>query len=149
MHPVRKKRLIALSSILLVLGLAVGLILYALQQNINLFYGPTQVALGEAPQGVMIRVGGMVVENSVNRDSSSLAVKFDVTDFAHTVTITYQGILPDLFREGQGIVAQGKLNEQGVLVAQEVLAKHDEKYMSPEVSDALESAKSYSSTLVE
>ena len=149
MHPVRKKRLIALSSILCILGIAVGLILYALQQNINLFYAPTQVALGEAPQNVVIRVGGMVVENSVKRDQVSLAVTFDVTDFAHSVTIQYKGILPDLFREGQGIVAQGKLNQQGVLIAQEVLAKHDEKYMSPEVSEALENAKSYNSTLVE
>lgn len=149
MHPVRKKRLIALFSILIVLSLAVGLILYALQQNINLFYAPAQIAQGEAPHNTMIRVGGMVVENSVSRDQQSLAVSFDVTDFAHKVTIQYDGILPDLFREGQGIVAQGKLNQDGIFIAQEVLAKHDEKYMSPEVSEALENAKNYSSTLVE
>ncbi|TBR43148.1 cytochrome c maturation protein CcmE [Marinomonas agarivorans] len=149
MHPVRRKRLVALFSILIILGLAVGLILYALQQNINLFYGPTQVAQGEAPQNITIRVGGMVVENSVQRDQTSLAVRFEVTDFVHNIAIEYDGILPDLFREGQGIVAQGKLNENGIFIAQEVLAKHDEKYMSPEVSEALESAKSYSTTLVE
>lgn len=147
MHPVRKKRLIAISTILCMLGMAVALILYALQQNINLFYSPTQIALGEAPKNVVMRVGGMVVENSVQRDQVSLAVKFGVTDFAHTLHVEYKGILPDLFREGQGIVAQGMLDQRGVFVAQEVLAKHDEKYMPPEISDALEKAKTYNSTV--
>jgi len=149
MHPIRKKRLIAISSIIVVLGMAVSLILYALQQNINLFYSPSQVAQGEAPQNTTIRVGGMVVENSVKRDQTSLSVLFEVTDYAHIVAIEYQGILPDLFREGQGIVAQGKLNKAGTFLAQEVLAKHDENYMSPEVSDALENAKVSNATLIE
>ncbi len=96
----------------------------------------------------MIRVGGMVVENSVKRDQTSLSVRFEVTDYAHNVVIEYKGILPDLFREGQGIVAQGKLDERGVFLAQEVLAKHDENYMSPEVSEALENAKVSDVTLI-
>jgi len=141
MHPVRKKRLITISAILVIIGAAVGLMLYALQQNINLFYSPSQISEGEAPNNVMIRVGGMVVEGSVNRDPSSLAVQFEVTDYAHAVKIEYKGLLPDLFREGQGIVAQGKLNQDRVLIAQEVLAKHDENYMPPEIAEALDNAK--------
>lgn len=141
MHPVRKKRLITISAILIIIGAAVGLMLYALQQNINLFYSPSQVSEGEAPNNVMLRVGGMVVEGSIHRDPTSLAVQFEVTDYAHTVKVEYKGILPDLFREGQGIVAQGKLNQDKVLIAQEVLAKHDENYMPPEIAEALDKAK--------
>lgn len=142
MHPVRRKRLIAILIIFSLLASAVGLVLYALQQNINLFYSPTEVAQGEAPREKLIRVGGMVVENTVKRDQNTLSVSFDVTDYAHQVTIEYQGILPDLFREGQGIVAQGSLNSDGVFIAKEVLAKHDENYMPPEISEALQNAKS-------
>ena len=138
MNPVRKKRLYIILAILAGVGIAVALALSALQENINLFYTPTQIATGEAPQGTRIRAGGMVEEGSVQRSSDSLTVTFRVTDYAQTVTIRYQGILPDLFREGQGIVALGRLNEEGVLVADEVLAKHDENYMPPEVSSALE-----------
>lgn len=141
MHPVRKKRMITIGVILVVLAAAIGLVMYALSQNINLFYSPTQIAQGEAPHNVTIRAGGMVVDNSVERHSESLDVAFSVTDYQHSVRIEYTGILPDLFREGQGIVAQGKLDERGVLIASEVLAKHDEEYMPPEVSDALEKAK--------
>jgi cytochrome c-type biogenesis protein CcmE len=141
MHPVRKKRVITISVILVVLSAAIGLVMYALSQNINLFYSPSQIAAGEAPLNVTIRAGGMVVDGSVKRDSTSLDVAFMVTDYKHSVLIEYTGILPDLFREGQGIVAQGKLDERGVLIASEVLAKHDEEYMPPEVNDALEKAK--------
>lgn len=141
MHPVRKKRIIAISSILAVLGLALALVMYALQQNINLFYSPSQIAAGEAPQDVMLRAGGMVVEGSVKRDNNTLYVSFEVTDFTEKVRIEYKGILPDLFREGQGIVAQGKLNSEGVLIASEVLAKHDEEYMPPEIAEALKQAE--------
>ncbi|SBS24829.1 Cytochrome c-type biogenesis protein CcmE [Marinomonas aquimarina] len=141
MHPVRKKRMITIAVILVVLAAAIGLVMYALSQNINLFYSPTQIAQGEAPQNVTIRAGGMVVDNSVERASDSLDVAFSVTDYQHSVRIEYTGILPDLFREGQGIVAQGKLDERGVLIASEVLAKHDEEYMPPEVTDALEKAQ--------
>jgi cytochrome c-type biogenesis protein CcmE len=136
-NPIRKKRLFIILAILAGVGIAVALALSALQQNINLFYTPTQIANGEAPQDTRIRAGGMVAEGSVKRTGDSLDVEFVVTDFAKSVTIRYHGILPDLFREGQGIVALGKLDGQGVLVADEVLAKHDEKYMPPEVTKAL------------
>lgn len=142
MHPVRKKRLITISIILATLAIAVALVMYALSQNINLFYSPTQIAQGEAPQDVTIRAGGMVVEGSVERDRETLDVVFAVTDYAYQVKIAYHGILPDLFREGQGIVAQGKLNSEGILIASEVLAKHDEEYMPPEISEALKQSKS-------
>lgn len=137
MNPVRKKRLLIILAILAGVGIAVGLALSALQQNINLFYTPTQIAGGEAPKDTRIRAGGMVKKGSLSRSADSLDVQFVVTDFAKDVTIRYRGILPDLFREGQGIVALGRLNADGVLVADEVLAKHDEKYMPPEVSKAL------------
>ncbi len=138
MNPVRKKRLFIILAILAGVGVAVTLALSALQENINLFYTPTQIAAGEAPEGTRIRAGGMVEEGSVQRSNDSLTVTFRVTDYAEAVTIQYQGILPDLFREGQGIVALGRVNADGVLVADEVLAKHDENYMPPEVTAALE-----------
>ena len=140
MNPKRKKRLLIVLFILSGAGVAVGLTLYALSQNINLFFSPTQIAQGEAPVGTRIRAGGMVVEGSVNRDNKSLRVEFEVTDFQNSVPIVYSGILPDLFREGQGIVAQGELDASGKLQAVEVLAKHDENYMPPEVAEALEKA---------
>ena len=138
MNPVRKKRLYIVLAILAGVGIAVALALSALQQNINLFYTPTQIADGEAPVDTRIRAGGMVADGSLKRTGDSLDVEFVVTDFANNVTIRYRGILPDLFREGQGIVALGKLNAEGELIADEVLAKHDEKYMPPEVTKALE-----------
>lgn len=138
MNPVRKKRLFIVLAILAGVGIAVALALSALQQNINLFYTPTQIARGEAPEGTRIRAGGLVEQGSVSRDAQSLMVDFRVTDGLETVTIRYQGILPDLFREGQGIVALGRVGADGVLMADEVLAKHDENYMPPEVTQALE-----------
>lgn len=138
MNPVRKKRLFIVLAILAGVGIAVALALSALQQNINLFYTPSQIAAGEAPEGTRIRAGGLVEEGSVKRTNDSLSVAFRVTDGAQAITITYQGILPDLFCEGQGIVALGRVNADGVLVADEVLAKHDENYMPPEVTQALE-----------
>lgn len=140
MHPVRRQRLILVLFVVLFSSAAVGLVAYALRGNINLFFPPAQVAAGEAPIGQPIRVGGMVVEGSVRRSPDSLRVEFDVTDFEAAVTVEYEGILPDLFGEGQGAVASGVLNESGVLVASEVLAKHDENYMPPEVADALEAS---------
>lgn len=137
MNPQRKKRLTIILMIVLGVTLIVGLVLYSLNQNINLFYSTTQVVRGEAPQGARIRVGGMVVENSVKRRQDSLAVSFMLTDYAEQVKVEYTGILPDLFREGQGIIAQGKLDANGVFQADEVLAKHDENYMPPEVADSL------------
>lgn len=138
MNPVRKKRLYIVLAILAGVGIAVTLALSALQQNINLFYTPSQIAGGEAPQNTRIRAGGLVEMGSVKRSSDSLETDFMVTDGAKSVTIRYSGILPDLFREGQGIVAMGKLDGSGVLIADEVLAKHDENYMPPEVMQALE-----------
>ncbi len=140
MHPARKKRLILILLVLLGVGAAVALALSALRENINLFYTPTQIANGEVPEGARIRAGGMVVDGSVKRSSDSLDVRFDVSDGARAVTIAYSGILPDLFREGQGIVALGRVNAEGVLVADEVLAKHDEEYMPPEVAKAMSDA---------
>lgn len=136
MNPVRKKRLIIVVVILAGVGLAVGLALYALRQNINLFFTPSQLAQGEAPQGSRIRVGGLVMQGSLKRASDSLAVRFTVTDLKQQVDVVYTGILPDLFREGQGIVANGYFRN-GVVEADEVLAKHDEKYMPPEVKEAI------------
>jgi len=140
MNPRRKRRLTIVLAILVSVSGAVGLALFALEQNINLFYSPTQIATGEAPHGARIRAGGMVVEGSVVRDTQSLLVRFELTDFAETVPVEYTGILPDLFREGQGIVAQGSLDERGIFTAVEVLAKHDENYMPPEVAHALKEA---------
>ncbi|MES2819707.1 MAG: cytochrome c maturation protein CcmE [Pseudomonadota bacterium] len=137
MKPLRKKRLLIVLLILVGAGVAVALALSALQQNINLFYTPTQIANGEVPADTRIRAGGMVKEGSLVRSKDSLTVRFVVTDFVKEVTLEYQGILPDLFREGQGIVALGTLDANGVLIADEVLAKHDENYMPPEVTKAL------------
>lgn len=140
MNPKRKQRLTIVLFILIGVGVAVGLTLFALKQNINLFYSPTQIATGEAPQNTRIRAGGMVVKGSVKRSDKSLDVSFDITDYKHTVTVHYSGILPDLFREGQGIVAQGQMDNKGVFQAVQVLAKHDENYMPPEVAQALKEA---------
>lgn len=137
MHPIRKKRLTIVLFLIAGIAVAVGLTTYALRQNINLFYDPTQIAAGEAPVDVRIRAGGMVKEGSVIRDPGSLKVEFQVTDFNKSVPVQYEGILPDLFAEGQGVVAMGRLDESGRFVADQVLAKHDENYMPPEVADSL------------
>lgn len=140
MHPVRKQRLIIVSSVVLFSSLAVGLAAYALRGNINLFYPPVDVMAGLAPLDRPIRVGGMVVDGSVERSSETLEVRFSVTDYEAVVPVVYVGILPDLFAEGEGAVAAGTLNADGVLLATEVLAKHDENYMPPEVAEALEAS---------
>ena len=141
MNRKRKLRLCGAVFVVLGIGISVGLVLYALRQNINLFYTPSQVTNGEVPTGRAFRIGGLVVNGSVQRNNTNLQVSFLLSDTVHQTKITYLGILPDLFREGQGIVAQGKLNNQGVFVADQVLAKHDENYMPPEVKQALEQAK--------
>ena len=145
MHPKRKQRLIVALAIVVLSSVTIGLIAYALSGNINLFYSPSQVAAGNAPIDRQIRVGGMVVEGSVRRASDRLETRFDVTDFVHSVTVTYDGILPDLFAEGEGVVATGKLGTNGVVTASEVLAKHDENYMPPEVAEALKKANAQGS----
>ena len=139
MRPQRRQRLMLIALLLTVVGGAVALALTALEKNINLFFSPTQVHAGEAPSGDTFRLGGMVVTNSVRRNDTDLSVNFALTDTASTVQVVYTGILPDLFREGQGIVALGVMRGD-VFVAQQVLAKHDETYMPPEVSDALKAA---------
>ena len=141
MHPQRKQKLLIILFMLGGISLAVTLMLVALKENINLFYTPSQIAAGEAPKHRTIRAGGMVVEGSVRRADDDLTVRFDVSDGNSSVTLSFTGILPDLFREGQGIVAMGKINEGGDFIASEVLAKHDENYMPPEVADAMEKAK--------
>ena len=136
----RNKRFMFITVGLVGLAVAAALVLNALNSNIAFFYSPTDVKANMAPKGKTFRVGGMVVEKSLQRENDGLTVHFDVTDNLETVTVTYKGILPDLFQEGQGVIAQGKLNGQGKFMATEVLAKHDESYMAPEVKDALERA---------
>ncbi len=137
MTPKRQKRLFIILGIVFGTALIVGLVMYSLNQNINLFYSTSQIAQGEAPIGKRIRVGGMVVEESVKRSSTSLKVSFDLTDYEQQITVEFTGILPDLFREGQGIIAQGKMDAHGIFQADEVLAKHDENYMPPEIAASM------------
>ncbi len=141
MNAVRKRKMLILLMMVTVIGIAAGLTLYALRQNISLFYTPSQIATGKAPVHQYIRAGGVVVPGSILRGAHDLSIRFKITDYQHTVDVVYQGILPDLFREGQGIVAQGQLIDNKEFQAKEVLAKHDENYMPPEVKDALNKAK--------
>ncbi len=135
MNPIRRNRLIAVTFLLVGAGVTVALVLTALNENINLFYPPDQIVSGEAPVGPRIRAGGMVKEGSVQHAEDSLEVKFVLSDLAGSdFTVTYAGMLPDLFREGQGVLCTGRLGEDGVFVAEEVLAKHDENYMPPELA---------------
>ena len=139
MHPQRKRRLYWIVGLLAGLGVAVGLASYALRQNINLFYTPSQLLANAAPAGQRIQIGGLVLKGSLKRAPDSLTVRFTVTDLKQSVDVVYTGILPDLFREGQGIVANGRWVD-GVVQADEVLAKHDENYMPPRVKDAIRDA---------
>lgn len=140
MHPLRKQRLQFVILIVVAATVVVGLVVYMLGQNANYFYTPSQIAAGEAPQGVHIRAGGMVVEGSVQRSPDSLDVQFAVTDGASMLVIQHSGILPDLFDEGEAAIAAGMIDENLVLQATEVLAKHDEKYTPPEIADAMNEA---------
>jgi cytochrome c-type biogenesis protein CcmE len=140
MHPVRKQRLIVVIFIVVAATVAVGLVTYALRQNLNLFFSPAQIAAGEAPEGTRIRVGGMVVAGSVTRATDSLVSTFELTDCPTRLTVSYEGILPDLFAEGEAAVATGRLRPDGIFEASEVLAKHDENYMPPEVADTMNEA---------
>jgi len=139
MRPKRQQRLTLIGLLLVGVGSAVSLALVALNKNINLFFSPSQVISGQAPVNTTFRLGGMVVKGSVKRDPNSLNVSFNLTDTAEQVNVVYSGILPDLFREEQGIVTMGSL-VNGQFVASEVLAKHDENYMPPEVDDAVKRA---------
>ncbi len=138
MHPVRKQRLYIVLFIVVGASIAAALIFYALRENMNLFYSPSDIAAGKAPLNTRMRAGGMVREGSVQREGEALQVNFVVTDYDHDVTVSYEGILPDMFAEGQGVVVTGTQTAPGVFVATEVLAKHDEEYMPPEVFEALE-----------
>jgi cytochrome c-type biogenesis protein CcmE len=138
MTPKRKKRIILILLMIAGIAVAAGFALKAFNENLMFFYTPSDVAADEAPFNHPIRVGGLVTTGSVQRQEDGLTVHFDITDNAETITIKYTGILPDLFREGQGIVALGELGKDRMFVASEVLAKHDENYMPPEVADALQ-----------
>jgi cytochrome c-type biogenesis protein CcmE len=135
----RRKRLALIGGLLAAVVAITALVLNAFRSNLVFFYSPTQVARHEAPQGRTFRIGGMVVKGSLQRDG--LDCRFTVTDFAQSMTVHYRGLLPDLFKEGKGVVAQGRLGQDGVFDAQEVLAKHDENYMPPEAAAALKAAQ--------
>ncbi|NQY26399.1 MAG: cytochrome c maturation protein CcmE [Piscirickettsiaceae bacterium] len=141
MTPKRRQRLMLIIVMVVGVSIAVGLILKAFNQNLMYFYTTTEVKEGIAPQGQMIRLGGLVVEGSVNRPNNDVTIEFKLTDNQSKVTVLYSGILPDLFREGQGILAHGRLNQKNIFIADEVLAKHDENYMPPEVADSLQQAQ--------
>ncbi len=132
----RRQRLLLVLGIVTGVSIAAWLGTMAFQKNVMFFFDPSQIAAGEAPEGERFRMGGMVAKGSVEKTAGSLDIHFLVTDFKHTVPVSYSGILPDLFREGQGVVAHGKL-QNGTFVADEILAKHDEKYMAPEVAQSL------------
>ena len=142
MTPRRRRRMFLALAVALGSAAAVGLSVNAFRQNILFFFTPTQVAAGEAPTARPFRIGGLVKTGSFNRETGELAAHFVITDTANDVTVRYDGLLPDLFEEGKGVVARGQLNESGVLLAAEVLAKHDENYMPPEAGAALEAARS-------
>ena len=136
----RTKRALWIAAGVAGLGVATALVLNAFQSNLVFFFTPTQVAANEAPRDRPFRVGGMVQAGSVVRDKDALTVRFNVTDTARTIPVVFTGILPDLFREGKGVVAQGRIGPDGIFKASEVLAKHDENYMPPEAADALKKA---------
>lgn len=144
----RQWRLLWLAAAVLAVGASTTLVLRAFESNLVFFYSPTQVAAHEAPTARAFRVGGLVQQGSVQRASSGLTVNFVVTDGAHQVPVRYTGMLPDLFREGKGVVAQGRLDGSGWFVAQQVLAKHDENYMPPEAAAALQAARTGAATQV-
>lgn len=137
----RQKRSVFIVVAITGVALAVGLVLYALRGNVNLYFTPSQVFNNEVPQGRSFRIGGLVEEGSVKREPDGLSVSFKITDTHKSFPVLYKGILPDLFKEGKGVVAQGKVEADGVMHAEEVLAKHDENYMPPEATDAIEKAQ--------
>lgn len=139
MDSTQKKRLGLIAGGLIICGAAAALVFNAFEENLVFFFSPSQVAAHEAPEGRAFRIGGFVQEGSVQRQKDGVTVRFEVTDTAHTVPVTYKGSLPDLFKEGKGVVAQGKL-QNGVFVADQVLAKHDENYMPPEAEKAVQDA---------
>ena len=147
MHPLRRQRLLIVGFIVVGASIAAALVFRALSDNMNFFYAPTQIAAGEAPEGRTIRVGGLVVPGSLKRADSGLDLEFVVSDNRQTVAVDFRGILPDLFEEGQGVVAVGELLPGGRFRADQVLAKHDENYMPPEVHAALKAGESPQSAM--
>jgi cytochrome c-type biogenesis protein CcmE len=137
----RYKRFILVVVALALLTLGAMFVLKAFRSNLVFFYTPTEVLAGQVPQGQAFRIGGMVLEGSVGREEDGLTVRFEVTDTLESVPVHYTGILPDLFQEGKGVVAQGRMNAQAIFIADQVLAKHDENYMPPEAAEALERAR--------
>ena len=137
----RHKRIVFIVTSLAALGLATWLVLGAFRNNLVFFFSPTQVTAKEAPVGRTFRIGGLVENGSLKRDSDGLTIRFVVTDTANTLPVVYKGILPDLFKEGRGCVAQGKVGPDGVFYADQIMAKHDENYMPPEAARALDQAK--------
>lgn len=137
----RHKRFILVVVALALLTLGAMFVLKAFRSNLVFFYTPTEVLAGQVPQGQAFRIGGMVLEGSVGREEDGLTVRFEVTDTLESVPVHYTGILPDLFQEGKGVVAQGRMNAQAIFIADQVLAKHDENYMPPEAAEALERAR--------
>ena len=137
----RHKRIAVITAGLAALGIAAALVLNAFQSNLVFFFSPTQVLANEAPRGKAFRIGGMVETGSIKRENDGLTVHFRVTDTAQTIPVVYTGILPDLFKEGKGVVAQGRLQPDGAFAATEVLAKHDENYMPPDAKHAIEQAQ--------
>jgi cytochrome c-type biogenesis protein CcmE len=133
----RRKRLFAVTAIVGGVAAAATLAMLAFEDNLLYFYNPTQVHAGEAPTDRMFRIGGMVTEGSVQRTEGTLKIRFVVTDYKESIPVNYEGLLPDLFREGQGVIAHGRLTDTGEFAANEVLAKHDENYMPPEVAESL------------
>ena len=133
----RRKRSLAVLGILAGVGTAAALATLAFEDNLLYFYNPSQVLAGDAPQGRTFRIGGMVTQGSLKRTEGTLEVRFVVTDYQHSIPVRYEGLLPDLFREGQGMIAHGRMAAGGEFVADEVLAKHDENYMPPEVAESL------------
>ena len=144
----RHKKLLLIGLGLAGIGLIAALVLNAFRSNLVFFFSPTQVAQGEAPTGRAFRIGGLVEEGSVQRQPDGITVRFVVTDTAKAIPVFYQGILPDLFKEGKGVVAEGKLGEDGLFTASQVLAKHDENYMPPEAAHAVEQAQKAQETVV-
>lgn len=137
----RHKRLLLIAAGLVVLGLVAALVLNAFRSNLVFFFSPTQVAAGEAPKGKAFRIGGLVKEGSLRRETDGVTIAFIITDTANDLAVRYKGILPDLFKEGKGAVAQGKISDDGLFTASEVLAKHDENYMPPEAAKAVGDAQ--------
>jgi cytochrome c-type biogenesis protein CcmE len=144
----RHKKLILIAVAVVALGVVASLVLNAFRSNLVFFFSPTQVVKGEAPCDRAFRIGGLVEQGSLRRESDGVTAHFRITDTAQTISVTYKGLLPDLFKEGKGVVAEGRLSDSGLFVAEQVLAKHDENYMPPEAASALEQAQKAQKTLV-